>query len=126
MFSQNILIKYPKKSIIGTDTVFILSKPQFIDVNLALIERQELKETINIYLKQNELLYNQVNYYTKSDSLLRYNLVLKDSVIENKIEDLKNKNAIIKIQEKTIKARKRERNIFMVVAGSLLISLFIR
>jgi predicted house-cleaning NTP pyrophosphatase (Maf/HAM1 superfamily) len=124
MSSQNI--SYPKRDIIGNDTVFVLLKEQFIKVNIALEQLDVLKQMNQNLDSQNIMFAQELSGYKKTDSLLNKNIQLKDSVIVycNKIVIIK--DGIIKEQNKKIKSKNWQRTGLAVLSGILVVLLIIK
>jgi hypothetical protein len=124
-FSQTTF-KYPYRSVIGKDTVFVLSKDQFIKVNLNLAKIEELTLLNNNLTNQNTLYEKEIEKYELSDSILNDNLLLKNRIISNKDSIIAiNKNIIID-KNSEIKNYKLQRNIVGITSLAILIlSIFI-
>lgn len=115
VFSQTTLTdsisKYPIKTIIDSDTVFILSQPQFVNVNKLFNKIDELTEEKENLNKKINLYKVESDKFIKIDSLLNVNLKLKDGVINSKDSIISSKDTIIDLKDIKIKDIKKQRNI---------------
>ena len=126
ILSLNVYSQYPYKSIINNDTVFILSKQQFINVNINIADNKKCTELLEVCESENIILHNQIVDYINIGHLQSNNIELmndviidKDSIINIKTEQFN----IINIDNDNDKLHKHQ--LFLIGGISILTILLI-